>query len=156
MDDAEYKTFMRYATEFFIYGDKLWRKDQKGQHKVVIPQNRRLYLITSAHNDVGHHGFYATDALLTERYWWPHMANDITWFILTCHICQTRKTRQNLLPPTVAMPAPLFSKVYMDTMHMPASSGYKYIAQGRCSLIYWPEWVMLTSENGKSREVDFT
>ena len=31
----------------------------------------------SAHNDVGHHGFYATHALLLERYWWPHMAQDI-------------------------------------------------------------------------------
>ena len=45
------------------------------------------------------------------------------------------------------MPAPLFSKVYMDTMHMPLSSGYKYIIQGHCSLIYWPEWAMLLKEN---------
>lgn len=35
-------------------------------------------------------------------------------------------------------------------MHMPTSSGYKYIAQGRCSLIYWPEWTMLAKENGKT------
>src|SRR5271168_3652411 len=45
------------------------------------------------------------------------------------------------------MPAPLFSKVYMDTMHMPPSSGYKFIVQGRCSLTYWPEWTMLIKEN---------
>src|SRR5271156_6402717 len=78
------------------------------------------------------------------------MADDITWFIHTCHICQTRQTRQNLIPPTVAILAPLFSKVYMDTMHMPNSSGYKYIIQGRCLLIYWPEWSMLTKENSKT------
>ena len=48
------------------------------------------------------------------------------------------------------MPAPLFSKVYMDTMHMPTSSGYKYIVQGRCSLIYWPEWAMLRKENARA------
>ena len=101
----------------------------------------------SAHNNVGHHGFYATHALLLERYWWPHMAQDIDWFIITCHVCQTRKTQQVLIPPIVAMPAPLFSKVYMDTMHMPPSSGYKFIVQGRCSLIYWPEWAMLIKEN---------
>src|SRR5271156_4856372 len=117
---------------------------------MVIPPGRRLFLIHTAHNDVGHHGFFATNALLAQRYWWPHMADDITWFIRTCHICQTRQTRQNLIPPTVAMPAPLFSKVYMDTMHMPNSSGYKYIVQGRCSLIYWPEWAMLTRESGKT------
>ena len=150
MDDATYKTFMRYCAEFFLHNDKLWRKEARGRHKLVIPQKRRLFLIHTAHNDVGHHGFFATNALLSERYWWPHMADDITWYIRTCHICQTRQTRQVLIPPTVAMPAPLFAKVYMDTMHMPTSSGYKYIVQGRCSLIYWPEWAMLTRETGKT------
>ena len=148
--DAEYKTFMRYCTEFFVANDRLWRKDSKGQHKIVIPRHRRLFLIASAHNDVGHHGFYATNALLAERYWWPNMAQDINWWILTCHICQVRKTQKVLIPPTVAIPAPLFLKVYMDTMHMPPSSGYKYIVQGRCSLTYWPEWAMLQKENGAS------
>jgi hypothetical protein len=150
MSNAQYKTFMRYCTEFVIASDKLWRKDPTGKHKMIIPQERQLFLITSAHNDVGHHGAFATNALLAERYWWPHMAQDIAWFILTCHICQVRKTRQALIPPTVQLPAPLFSKVYMDTMHMPTSSGYKYIAQGRCSLVYWPEWCMLQKENGQS------
>jgi hypothetical protein len=148
--DNAYKTFMRYSTEFFVAHEKLWRKDAKGRHKLVIPKIRRLFLLSAAHNDVGHHGFYATHALLSERYWWPHMAQDISWFILTCHVCQTRKTQQVLIPPIVAMPAPLFSKVYMDTMHMPSSSGYKYIAQGRCSLMYWPEWAMLHKENASS------
>ncbi|KAG5645696.1 hypothetical protein H0H81_008909, partial [Sphagnurus paluster] len=46
------------------------------------------------------------------------------------------------------MPAPLFSKVYMDTMHMPASGGYHYIVQGRCSLTHWPEWRPLRTETG--------
>ena len=59
------------------------------------------------------------------------------------------KNQHNLIPPTVAIPAPLFSKVYMDTMHMPPLSGYKYIAQGHCSLIYWPEWSMLHKGNGQ-------
>lgn len=150
MTDTEYKAFMRFCTEFFVAKNRLWRKDPAGQHKIVISQERRIFLLAAAHNDVGHHGVYATNALLAERYWWPLMVQDVTWFILTCHICQVRKTRQVLIPPTVAMPAPLFSKVYMDTMHMPHSSGYKYIAQGRCSLVYWPEWTMLRKENGKS------
>ena len=152
LTDAEYKTFMRYCTEFFLSGegDRLWRKDPKGTHKIVIPQERRLFLLSSAHDDVGHHGFYATNALLTERYWWPAMAQDIAWFVLTCRLCQLRKVQQVVIPPTVATPAPLFSKVYMDTMHLTPSSGYKYIVQGRCSLTHWPEWEMLRSETAKS------
>lgn len=152
LSDAEYKTFMRYCTEFFLSGEeeRLWRKDSKGTHKIVIPQERRLFLMSSAHDDVGHHGFYATQALLMERYWWPAMAADVAWFVLTCRLCQLRKTQQVVIPPTVATPAPLFSKVYMDTMHLTPSSGYKYIVQGRCSLTHWPEWEMLRKETAKS------
>jgi len=150
MTDTEYKTFMRYCTEFFISGDRLWRKDPKKQHKMVISQDRRLFLISSAHDDVGHRGFYATNALLSERYWWPMMAHDIAWFIRTCRLCQLRKTQHVLIPPTVATPAPLFAKVYMDTMHLTPSSGYKYIVQARCSVTHWPEWEMLRKETAKS------
>ena len=78
------------------------------------------------------------------------MSQDITWFILTCHICQVWKTKKSLIPPVVDVPAPPFSKVYMDTMHMPPSFGHKYIVQGQCSLIYWPEWAKLAKENAKS------
>jgi hypothetical protein len=151
LSDSEYKSFLRYCTEFFVSdGERLWRKDAKGNHKVVVSEGRRLFLISSAHDDVGHHGFYATNSLLAERYWWPQMAQDISWFVRTCHLCQLRKTQHVLIPPTVAMPAPLFSKVYMDTMHLTPSSGYKYIVQGRCSLTHWPEWEMLRTETAKS------
>ena len=46
-------------------------------------------------------------------------------------------------------PAPLFSKVYMDTMHLTPSSRYNYIVQGHCSLTHWPEWGMLCKESAK-------
>ena len=46
------------------------------------------------------------------------------------------------------MPAPLFGKVYIDTMHLPASFGKKYIVQGHCSLCTWPEFRALAKENG--------
>lgn len=150
MSDSYYKTFMRYCTEFFVKEGRLWRKSNKGHHKVVVPPERRLFLLASAHNDVGHHGFYATNALLVERYWWPSMAHDISWFVMTCHVCQLRKTQQISIPPVVALPAPLFAKVYMDTMHLTPSGGYKYIVQARCSLTHWPEWEMLRKETAKT------
>ena len=150
LSDTEFKTFVRYCMEFFVLDGRLWRKDTKGHHKVVVSQERRLFLISSAHNDVGHHGFFATNALLSERYWWPSMAQDIAWFILTCHHCQLRQLQQISIPPVVAVPAPLFSKVYIDTMHLTPSGGFKFIVQARCSLTHWPEWEMLRKEMSKS------
>src|SRR5277367_3852779 len=72
LSDTEYKTFMWYCTDFFVAENRLWRKDPKG-HKVVILKHRWLFLMSTAHNDTGH-GFYATNALISERYWWPHMS----------------------------------------------------------------------------------
>ena len=150
MMDPDYKTFMCYCTKFFVDNNCLWRKDPKGQHKMVIYQARWLFLMTAAHNDVGHHGFFVTNALLTEWYWWPNLYQDITWFVLTCRICQLQKVWQVLIPPIIAMPVPLFSKVYMDTMHMLVSGGFKYIIQGCCSLTHWPEWDPLQQETGRT------
>ncbi|CAK5268710.1 unnamed protein product, partial [Mycena citricolor] len=111
----------RYCMEFFRRGTVLWRKDSHGRHKVVVQPERRWSVLELAHDDVGHKGFYATRALLTERFWWPHMADDIAWFVRTCDLCQQRQVRKIHIPPTVAVPAPIFAKMYMDTMHLPTS-----------------------------------
>ena len=82
-----------------------------------------------------------------QRFWWPRIKADIVWYLRPCHICQQQQTQQLLIPPVVATPAGLFSKVYMDTMHLLAAGGFRYIVQGRRSLIFWPEFKMLRAEN---------
>ncbi|ETW83218.1 hypothetical protein HETIRDRAFT_315669 [Heterobasidion irregulare TC 32-1] len=150
LSDSEYATFLRYCTEFFIAADKLWRKDSHGRHKIVAAPSSRITILTAAHDDVAHKGFYATTALVAERFWWPHMRQDISWFVRTCHLCQIRQTHNVLIPPTVATPAPLFAKMYMDTMHMPTAGGFKYLVQGRCSVSHYPEFRMLRRETSSA------
>ena len=150
LSNNEYKTFMRFATAFVEFNGSLWRKHPQGFHRAIIDQDRRLFIISMAHDDIGHRGFYATNSLLIERYWWPGMSQDVAWYIKTCHLCQLRQTQQIAIPPVVALPAPLFAKVYMDTMHLTTSGGFKYIVQARCSLTHWPEWEMLRKETAKS------
>ncbi|KAJ7697908.1 hypothetical protein B0H17DRAFT_928040, partial [Mycena rosella] len=79
---------------------------------------------------------------------WPFMADNIKWLIRTCHLRQIRQTHQVLILPTCYVPAPIFAKLYMDTMHMPTSGGFKYIFHGRCSLTAYPEFRMLHCEAG--------
>ena len=78
------------------------------------------------------------------------MGRDIAWFVRTCHICQTRQTRNIAIPPVVTTPAPLFAKMYMDTMHLPRSGGFNYIVQGCCSLTHYPEFCMLRKETAQA------
>jgi len=144
--DSEFAAFMRYAVKFFLHAGKLWRKDDHGKHKLVATQSARLAILRTAHDDLAHKGFFATAALISERFWWPAMRADIAWFIKTCKPCQLRQTRNVLIPPVVATPASLFAKVYVDTMHLPRSNGYKYLVQGRCSLVHYVEFRKLRSE----------
>ena len=78
------------------------------------------------------------------------MGRDIAWYVRTCHACQLQQTRQVTIPPIVAMPTPLFAKMYMDTMHLPRSRGFSYIVQGRCSLTHYPEFWMLQKETAQA------
>ena len=54
------------------------------------------------------------------------------------------------IPPTIATPAPLFQKAYINTMLMPPTSSFRYIVQARCSLTAWPEWRALHVETART------
>ncbi len=87
---------------------------------------------------------------LLDRFWWLSLDGNVKWYVGTCHQCQLRQTTQVRIPPTVASPAPLFHKAYINTMFMPLASGFRYIAQARCSLSAWPEWRALHTETGRT------
>ena len=78
------------------------------------------------------------------------MHADVLWYTRTCRPCQLRQIRQVLIPPVVATPAPLFAKVYVNTMHMIPSGLFHYIVQGRCSLTQYPEFRMFRTETAKT------
>ena len=146
MDDNSYRKFMKYAVHFFERQGKLWRKNVDGRHQLILFPDHHIQVMMSCHDDVAHKGFYAMHALIKKCYWWPDMKYDIAWFIRSCNLCQIHQTHQIYIPPTITLPAPLFSKMYMDTMIMPVSSQYHYIIQGRCLLSHYPEFCCLRKE----------
>ena len=150
ISDKVYAAFLRYCTHFFIKDDRLWKKDLQGHHRLVIEPNKRPVILVSAHDEARHHGDFVTHAQIVDRFWWPDLAADVAWFVKTCHLCQLRQTRNILIPPVVATPAPLFAKMYMDTMHLPKSGGFKYLVQGRCSLTHYPKYRILCTETAKT------
>ena len=87
LSNAEYEMFLWYCKEFFIASNKLWRKNYKGEHKLVISQDKHIFILVSVHNKTGHHSYFATKELIMLRYWWPYMNNNIMWFVKTCWIC---------------------------------------------------------------------
>jgi hypothetical protein len=74
----------------------------------------------------------------------------VNWFVDSCHICQTQHYQKNNIPPTIAMPAMLFGKVYINTMFMPKAGGFGYMVHAHCSISSYPKDRMLCSENHKT------
>jgi hypothetical protein len=136
------------ATRYTLANDRLWQLQNNRQHQLYVTPTLRLSLIRDAHDRLGHKGYYSTRRTIADRFWWPSLDSDIKWYVETCHQCQLRQTTQAQLPPTIDSPAPLFHKVYIDTMFMPRTSGFRYIVQAHCSLTAWPEWRALHVETG--------
>ena len=121
----ELERLRQHTRNFFIHDNRLWRCHTQGHHQLVLihPQ-QRLQVTREAHYKLGHKGFYSTLRALRDRFWWPSLANDVRWYIKTCHKCQIRQTTNVRIPPPVAAPASLFRKAYVDIMFMPHMSGY--------------------------------
>ena len=108
-------------------------------------------MMTAAHDHNGHRGFFATKMLLTDRFWWPEMEKDISWFIKTCHPCQERQAKLVKIPPTITHTPSIFEILHADVMHMsPASNGCKYITHGRDRTTSWAEARALRDEKARS------
>lgn len=142
-----HKRFLKKVRGFFRKENKLWKRDPRGEHKLYLVEKKRMDILKQVHDDLGHKAHLITSKRLTDRFWWPMMDQDIRWFLNTCHECQIRATEKVLLPPTVAMPLPLFHKVYADTMFLPRQNGFRTVAHARCSVSSWPEWRMMVNED---------
>jgi hypothetical protein len=91
LDPSMLQGFLRYAHDFFLFDDRLWRRGQEGAHQLVILDPiQHLALLQQAHDSLGHKGKYATRRQLLLRFWWPHLDSDVLWFDDTCLECQCR------------------------------------------------------------------
>ena len=127
------------------------RKLSSDQPRLVVDPDRRMALLNSAHDALGHKGVFATKDFLEKRFWWPDLDKDVEWYVKSCQACQDRQRALIRIPPTVTYTPSLFQKVHIDTMFMtPSSNGCKYIVHGRDSLSSWSEARALRVENARS------
>ena len=152
LTDRQWEGFRKYASRFFVdsYG-KLWRIADDGAHKRVLYAEARSKALVEMHDHLGHRGVWATRAFLCERFWWPDIKADVTWYVKSCRECQLRQTTKVYIPPTVSYPVAPMVRMHVDAMDMPAGSGsYKYFLHGRCALTAWPEARATTSQTAKA------
>lgn len=148
--DTQQLHFHKRALQFFIRGNRLWRKEGMGRHQLVIFGQERSRILRETHDQLGHKGFYSTCCTIVDRFWWPLLDKNLQWYLKTCHQCQIRSIKKVVISPTISIPSTLFRKAFTDMMYMPTSHGYSYVVQACCSLSNWPEFRMLRKETGRT------
>ena len=149
LTDERYRQFIHQAKGYFTLRGKLFRKVRKDYAQLVLDVARRPRVIKYAHDTLGHKGIYATTRNILLRFWWPHINEDVRWYVSTCHECQVRQTRYFHIPPILPTVPNLFRKVHIDTMFMPKTGNYRYIIHARCAMISYPEARAITSDSTK-------
>ncbi|UYV74255.1 hypothetical protein LAZ67_11002642, partial [Cordylochernes scorpioides] len=74
---------------------------------LVVPKKRRKEIMSEFHNHMlnGHLGVAKTTYRLKNKYHWPSMLKDVSEFVKTCHLCQSRKG-SNQSPSGLLQPIP--------------------------------------------------
>ncbi|UYV68415.1 hypothetical protein LAZ67_5004264 [Cordylochernes scorpioides] len=74
---------------------------------LIVPKKRRKEIMSEYHNHMlnGHLGVARTTYRLKNKYYWPSMLKDVSEFVKTCHLCQSRKG-SNHLPFGLLQPIP--------------------------------------------------
>jgi len=147
MTDEHYRQFIQQAKGYFLLRGKLFRKTKDNFAQLVLDVARRPRVIQYAHDTLGHKGIYATTRNILIRFWWPHINEDVRWYIKTCHECQARQTKYFHIPPILPTVPNLFRKAHIDTMFMPRIGNYRYIVHARCAMISYPEARATTSDS---------
>ncbi|TKS67456.1 Retrovirus-related Pol polyprotein from transposon 412 [Collichthys lucidus] len=95
---------LRELNRLELQDDILYRRRQDGEQvsfQLVLPEELRMVVITSLHDDMGHMGIERTLDLVRSRFFWPRMAADIETKIKTCNRCVRRKALPERSAPLV-------------------------------------------------------
>ncbi|UYV68438.1 hypothetical protein LAZ67_5004313, partial [Cordylochernes scorpioides] len=74
---------------------------------LVVPEYKKREIMKEYHNHMsnGHLGVARTMYRIKSKYLWPSMLKDVSEFVKTCHLCQSRKG-SNQLPSGLLQPIP--------------------------------------------------
>jgi hypothetical protein len=145
------RRFLAKAAEFLLKEEKLYKRNgDRPPLLVIFDPIQKLTILKQAHENLGHRGVQSVFELLRHRFFWPHIRADVLHHVRSCHECQIRSIKKVEIPLTISVPTTLFSKIYVDVMHMPRAKGFKYIVAARDDLSGTCEAKPLRKANSKS------
>ncbi|UYV70240.1 hypothetical protein LAZ67_7002261 [Cordylochernes scorpioides] len=98
------------AQNFKVEDGCLFKKNPNPEGRawlLVVPEKKKREIMKEYHNHMsnGHLGVARTMYRIKSKYFWPSMLKDVSEFVKTCHLCQSRKG-SNQLPSGLLEPIP--------------------------------------------------
>ena len=81
--------------------------------QLCLPKPFRKETLEGCHDNVGHLGLERTLDLLRDRFYWPHLFEDVKQHVGTCRRCQIAKSKQQRAPMQ-----PYHANAPMELVHM--------------------------------------
>lgn len=141
--EAQRKRIRLRASQLFISGSKIYKREDSGVHKELIVHEDRQDDIVRQMHEIGHRGISAVWRLTCERFWWPGLRKTVIKMVKSCDLCQ-RRARDHPRPREPLHPtldtSKIFQRVLVDVVHMGQGSGsFRYLVLARDDLSGWVE-----------------
>ena len=117
-DPESMKSYIKVRSELVVHQGLLYRKislknRDEDTYQFVVPTDFRRTALSLAHDNFGHLGIDRTTVLMTDRFYWPKMAEEIRRYIQNCERCIRFKQQ-----PYQDEMVPIDASYPLQTIHM--------------------------------------
>jgi len=112
----------------------------------LVPSSQRFNIFSALHG-ISHPGVRASRRLISTRFVWRGLANDVRDWCKSCLQCQRGKVLRHvhIRPEKIPVPFRRFAHVHLDLVGpLPSSHGFTYLFTCIDRSIKWPEAIPLT------------
>lgn len=127
---AQSKRLIREWEKLTLDDDGILYQKTATRTQLVLPEKYKATVLKELHDDMGHQGVDRTTSLVRERYFWPHMQQDIEHYVARSCSClkQKKPSREARAPLTNIVKTQPFELISIDYLHLDkCAGGYEYI-----------------------------
>ena len=129
-DSSVTKALLRMKGQLKLVKGVLYRKtildntaERKPRLQLILPTHLTKKVLNSYHDQVGHQGIVRTLSLLRERFYWPGMHKQATFYVNKCQNCLKRKANHDVAPLQPIIASQPMELVHIDFLSIEPSKG---------------------------------